>query len=313
LKSSLTYFYLTTNHWIIIFKQDVNSYNYIEVVKMKDISYRFLKKNEVLKGVHVFLQSMGRVSNGKAKVKTENFALQLFKNKIVRFMVGELDNKKIVANCAMIFQGESCWIGFMGVLPEFQRQGIGSKLFERLIEEAFRLNSKSIDLYATEKGEQVYRKYGFQKLYSASMYTILKVPPENKKFKKNIEHSIQPWIYNFDQEAVGYNRKLYLNSGFQPDAKILCLKDRGYAILNNDRLGPVIADSSDLALELVRVAYNHGARRILIPSHSVISETFFDTLELEEKVGTKNFRMTNADTLPSKLSFLYAIRSFAGG
>lgn len=280
---------------------------------MNDISYRFLKKDEVLKGVQVFSQSMGRVSNGKVKLQTENFVLRLFKNKIARFMVGELDNKKIVANGALIFQGESCWIGFMGVLPEFQRQGIGSKLFERLIEEALRLNSKSIDLYATEKGEQVYRKYGFQKLYSASMYTILKVPPENKNFKIKIEHSIQPWIYSFDQEAVGYDRKLYLKSGFQPNAKTLCLKDRGYAILNNDRLGPLIADSSEFALEIVRTAYNHGARRILIPSHSKISETFFDTLELEEKAGTKNFRMTYADTIPSKLSFLYAIRSFAGG
>ncbi|MFX0050154.1 MAG: GNAT family N-acetyltransferase [Candidatus Hermodarchaeota archaeon] len=280
---------------------------------MNDISYRFLKKDEVLKGVQVFSQSMGRVSNGKVKLQTENFVLRLFKNKIARFMVGELDNKKIVANGALIFQGESCWIGFMAVLPEFQRQGIGSKLFERLIEEALRLNSKSIDLYATEKGEQVYRKYGFQKLYSTSMYTILKVPPENKNFKIKIEHSIQPWIYRFDQEAVGYDRKLYLESGFQPNAKILCLKDRGYAILNNDRLGPLIADSSEFALEIVRTAYNHGARRILIPSHSKISETFFDTLELEEKAGTKNFRMTYADTIPSKLSFLYAIRSFAGG
>ena len=279
---------------------------------MSDFSNRLSKEDEILKGVQVFLQAMGIVCDDEASIRTENFSLQLVKNKIACFMIAEL-NDQIIANGTLIFQGESCWIGFMGVLPEFQRQGIGTQLFNRLVKEAVHLNFKSIDLFATKKGELLYRKCGFQELYPASLYTILEAPQEIKNVQVKIDNSIHPWIWSLDHKAVGYDRKLYLKSGFQHNAKVLFIKDRGYALLNNDFLGPLIAESSDLALEIIRTAYTHGARRMIVPNHPKISNIFFDTLELEEKEGSQNLRMTYADPLPSNLNYLYAIRSFAGG
>lgn len=106
---------------------------------MSDFSNRLSKEDEILKGVQVFLQAMGIVCDDEASIRTENFSLQLVKNKIACFMIAEL-NDQIIANGTLIFQGESCWIGFMGVLPEFQRQGIGTQLFNRLVKEAVHLN-----------------------------------------------------------------------------------------------------------------------------------------------------------------------------
>ncbi len=81
-------------------------------------------------------------------------------------IVAECDGT--VAGCGNgLLQGTAGWLGNIIVLPEYRRQGIGTAMTEELIKF---FQTKRIEhqlLVATEMGEPVYRKLGFQ---AASYY-----------------------------------------------------------------------------------------------------------------------------------------------
>jgi ribosomal protein S18 acetylase RimI-like enzyme len=71
---------------------------------------------------------------------------------------------KPVGTIAMVPTGNRGQIATFGVIPSFQRRGIGSLLMERAIDHAWRLGIRTIDLSVRVKNPQaigVYRRFGF--------------------------------------------------------------------------------------------------------------------------------------------------------
>lgn len=57
--------------------------------------------------------------------------------------------------------GKTGYILNMFTLKEYRNNGIGTLLFQKLIEEAKRMNLDRIDLHATRDGEPIYKRFGF--------------------------------------------------------------------------------------------------------------------------------------------------------
>lgn len=57
--------------------------------------------------------------------------------------------------------GKTGYILSMYTLPEYRKNGLGSMIFEKLIEYGKSVNIEKFELHATNDGEPIYRKYGF--------------------------------------------------------------------------------------------------------------------------------------------------------
>jgi GNAT superfamily N-acetyltransferase len=69
--------------------------------------------------------------------------------------------------------GKTGYILNMFTVKEFRNNGIGSLLFQKLIDEAKLRDLDKIELYATRDGEPVYRKFGFTEPHDKAMEKIL--------------------------------------------------------------------------------------------------------------------------------------------
>jgi GNAT superfamily N-acetyltransferase len=71
--------------------------------------------------------------------------------------------------------GKTGYILNMFTVKEFRKKGVGSLLFQRLIEEAKERKLDRVELHATNEGEPMYRKFGFiephQKVLELNLYS----------------------------------------------------------------------------------------------------------------------------------------------
>jgi ribosomal protein S18 acetylase RimI-like enzyme len=72
--------------------------------------------------------------------------------------------------------GKTGYILNMYTAKEFRRLGIGTVLFEKLIEEARRKNLDKIDLHASKEGESLYRRFGFTEPVNKALEMTLGYP-----------------------------------------------------------------------------------------------------------------------------------------
>lgn len=70
--------------------------------------------------------------------------------------------------------GQIGYIMNMYTKPEWRRKGIGSKLFEKLIEEAKKKNIVKLVLHATDDGKPLYEKYGFETKHTEMTFKLKK-------------------------------------------------------------------------------------------------------------------------------------------
>ena len=71
-------------------------------------------------------------------------------------------------------KGKTGYILNMFTLKEFRNNGIGSLLFQKIIDEANQLNLDRIELHATQDGEPIYRRSGFSEPYDKVLEFRLK-------------------------------------------------------------------------------------------------------------------------------------------
>ena len=110
----------------------------------------------------------------RAELK-EYFSIEI--NKTIVVMLAE-EKDKIVATSSVIFQkyppsfsnkeGMRAYITNVYTMPEYRRQGISTKLLDKLIEEVKKRGILYVWLWATEQGNYLYKKYGFEELKAFS-------------------------------------------------------------------------------------------------------------------------------------------------
>jgi ribosomal protein S18 acetylase RimI-like enzyme len=82
-----------------------------------------------------------------------------------------------VGTIAMVPSGDRGHVATLGVIPSFQRRGIGSLLMERAIDHAWRLGIRTIDLSVRVENPQaisIYRRFGFQTIPEQTTMVLLK-------------------------------------------------------------------------------------------------------------------------------------------
>ena len=122
----------------------------------------------------VFIQeAAGCSETERDKLETANkdyFQSALADDSFVAWIA--LDGDKIAATSGLSFyivppsikniDGRVAYIMNMFTFPEYRKQGIGTELFNRIVEEAKIRGYRKIMLNATDMGKPIYEKYGFK-------------------------------------------------------------------------------------------------------------------------------------------------------
>ena len=97
----------------------------------------------------------------KSTLENDNFVawLAIYENDIIATSGLSFS---VVPPSFKCLDGKVAYIMNMYTIPEYRKQGIGTKLLKRTVDEAKKRGYKRITLHATDMGRALYEKYGFK-------------------------------------------------------------------------------------------------------------------------------------------------------
>ena len=276
---------------------------------MKSFSIRKLKSNEMLSALRISYSAFNR--NIPDDIGDEVSLLNdLIDHKIASFLIAECESELFGIGALFNF-GEVSTIGYMGVLSNYRSRGLGTQIFTELFQKSLKKNTKSIVLYASKLGRPIYEKFGFLTSFHAQKFTLPRpVGDELNSTEFEILDSIPSWISKLDQEAMGFDRQEYLNILIKHGSRILSFKKKGFALISKARVGPVIAESSELALKFIQKSGQMGGNNLIIPKHDYFSEQIVKNLGLR-KIEDSNVQMIYGQEINQDLKKLFVIGTYA--
>ncbi len=280
---------------------------------MMKYNIRELTAKEILKAINVLYSAFGRVPPINIK-KEEQIWNALIEWNIGKFLISE-DNGETIGIGGVFFFEKVSSFGYMAVLPEYRGKGIGTEIFRNLLKIAKNRNCETMILYASELGKPIYEKFGFQERFYGAMYQI---PKQSRRLgfrNKNVRilGNLPGWVLNLDKEAMGFDRNDYLNLKIKLGAKILSIENKGYGLIANKRLGPLIATNSNIASQIISKSIELEADHMIIAKHQYFPNRIIKLFNLTELENRGSVKMTLGKEIKEDLDLLYAIGTFAKG
>ncbi|HII61623.1 TPA: GNAT family N-acetyltransferase [Pyrococcus horikoshii] len=209
----------------------------------------------------------------------------------------------------IFFYNKQAWIGLMGVKKAYQRRGIGTEVFRRLLEIG-RRKVDTIRLDASSQGYGLYKKFKFVDEYRTVRYELMERPI--KRVEGVVEvNKIPNWVKEIDKKAFGDDRIRVLEAYMRRGARLLCAENEGFGLVYRGKIGPLVADSPRVAEKILLKAFQLGAREIIIP------EVNKDALELikifKPSQVTSCMRMRLGSKIEEKVDIYYGILAYAKG
>jgi len=280
---------------------------------MKPYLIREPKTEEIYEALIVLYRSFGRLIPTDVDDQA-NLLNTLINSKIAKFLIAEKD-KKIFGLGGIFFFQDVCSIGYMGVLPEIRRKGVGSEIFSQLINMGKVVGCKTFLLYASKLGEPIYHKFGFRSNYYTTVYDLPYSLQETRKVNANVKivKKIPDWAAKIDRAAMGFDRRDFLNIKLNHGSKLIIADREGYALISGLRLGPIISKNIHTAVDLIRMGASLGANHIILAKHSKFSHNLFDLITLIERGDEANLKMIYGKNILQKLEYFYALGTYAKG
>jgi len=280
---------------------------------MKPYLIREPKNNEIYEALIVLYRSFGRIIPPDIN-NQEKLLIDLIESKIAKFLIADIDKKIIGLGAVFIFQ-DVCSIGYMAVLPEIRLNGVGTAIFNKLLNIAKKLGCKTFLLYASKLGEPIYQKFGFRSNYRTSVYELPNNLTEAKILSENVKivKQFPEWAAKIDGVAMGFDRCELINTQLRHGSKLVIVDKVGYALISGQRLGPLIATNLHTAVDLIRMSISLGANHIIVPKHSKIPDSLFNLIKLTKREDEKNLKMIYGKRILQKLDYFYALGTYAKG
>jgi hypothetical protein len=210
------------------------------------------------------------------------------------------------------------WIGYMSIEPTFQGKGIGTAIFQDLLELAEQLAIPTIRLDATENGRKVYLKFGFKDQYpsiKADLNTDAKIqqtPEQTSEFIIQDHKSLPDWILTHDRQVFGADRSLLLKY-LALSGKMIMKEKESYGFLCDNKIGPIIAKNYQSALKILQTGMNLGANNVVMPLHPDIPKEFYQAIPLKIESEHRGTRMIWGKQLKEKPKQIFMAYTFATG
>lgn len=191
-----------------------------------------------------------------------------------------------------IVHGDTAWLAHIVVHPDYRNQQIGAKITQALIDSLQATPCETIYLKATEQGEPVYRKLGFEFETSYPFFrgghidVNTPITPNVKPFEDKFREA----LLTLDREVSGENRSYRLVEHFP---KALIFEENGqlqgfYLPAFGD--GLIIAKHPDAGIELMKERLKSNLTAIL-PIDNQIAIDFLQQHHYSEFRQAKRMRL----------------------
>jgi len=195
-------------------------------------------------------------------------------------VAAEVDGK--IAGCGIcMIHGDIGWLGTIIVLPEYRRQGIGQAITKNLMEYCRRKGCTSHLLTASEMGEPIYKRLGFEIQGTYVFYRRESIVPfQHVSHVREMRQEDFLTIKELDREVTGEDRFQFIERFFStgwiyatdmsPDVeggiKGFYLPEYGG--------GLIIASTAEAGLELMKLRFNRGKTTAVVPEANTIAREF---------------------------------------
>lgn len=164
------------------------------------------------------------------------------------------------------------WVSMVLVLPEHRRQGYASQLLRVAIAELEK-DAVTPILDATPAGREVYRQEGFHDTWGFKRFSLRNAAGKKHPAVREVRERDWPLLLTMDRAAFGASREMLLRSLWTrlPEAGLVFQSGntiRGFLLGREGResrqLGPLIADSAEVAKALLETALGRVAAPLYI-------------------------------------------------
>ncbi|CAB48935.1 GNAT family N-acetyltransferase [Pyrococcus abyssi] len=253
--------------------------------------------------VSVFIDAYNYTGPRDSVAKSMEISLKVQPNGC---LIAFIDGKPVGMGCIFLYK-KVAWVGLMGVKKEYQRRGIGTEIFKRLLKIG---KGKTIRLDASSQGYGLYKKFNFTDEYRTVRYELRNRPLKKVEGVKELKE-IPGWVEELDKEAFGDDRtrvlRLYLESG----ARLIGVENEGFGMVYRGRIGPLVAISRKIAEKIMLKAFLLRGREIIVPDANE------DAMDLIKKFSpvelTSCTRMRLGDKVEENVHMVFGILTYAKG
>ncbi len=202
---------------------------------------------------------------------------------------------------AAIIHNDVAWLAHIVVHEKHRNKGIGRTITESLVELSLKKGCKTVYLIATELGEPVYRKVGFETETNYLHFTELPTQTLFSESAKILPYAsaFHQQILELDKATTGEDRSFhietFLNGGFvyQTDKNI----DGFYLPSFGD--GLIMATSAEAGRELMRLRLSKS-KNASFPEDNRVAAAFMDENNYKEYKLIKRMRLGESRKWVSK-------------
>jgi GNAT superfamily N-acetyltransferase len=230
---------------------------------MSNLIMKNLEDEEFAEAAHMYFRAF-RVPEVSWTNDLPEFWKSLKQFKVGHFIVAKTTT--IVGMGALFPYQSLTWIGHMAVEPSHQLRGIGTLLLKELLRIAQQKKISTVKLDATGMGEPLYKKYNFKKEGEVLQYQL-----QGTSTVKGVKitQEIPEWCLTLDNHSFGGDRRILLQYVLTMGGKMIIKDEEGYGILWKKRVGPIVAENVDAAVQIANYAYTMGAKIMDVPLHPV--------------------------------------------
>lgn len=203
----------------------------------------------------------------------------------------EIDYKVVAIGCCIIHD-DVAWFGHIIVHPAYRNRGLGKMITENLIKISENNNCSTVYLIATDLGEPVYQKVGFEVETEYIVYEGVKIDEDIDSsefiipYQDDFIDAIKAMDFNVSGENRFYHLKEYLGSAliYQKSGKIV-----GY-YLPNWQEGLIIANDKDAGIAFMKMKLKRDGK-ISFPKENLIAQQFLSGLDIVKTKFIKRMRL----------------------
>lgn len=217
-----------------------------------------------------------------------------------------LDKEKPIGFGNIMVFGPVCWIGNIVVSGNHRKKGYGTNITRYLIQQGETLGARTFNLVATELGESIYRKLGFNTEFMYEFFRLSDKLPrmEISPMIRDAYLSDLSEIIDLDNRNTGESRGEIIER-FMDNIHVMVIRNRMSGYLIGDLGdGLIVAENPESGIELLKLKIKSNNSQVVVPEMNkrarsfLLGNGFVKTMELP--------RMTSGDKQDWKPGCIYS-------
>ncbi len=219
-----------------------------------------------------------------------------------------IEDEKIVGIGNVFLRGKVGWLANIIVHKDHRNKGLGFKMTKFLVEFLTSRGCKTQLLIATQLGEAVYKKIGFEKITEYECFdSVVGYDYRPTNHIRKMDRTSLQQLRTFDAEINGEDRSDLIEKYYHDGLGYFNEKNEllGFYLPNFAR-GLVLSKEEKAGIELLKIKHSEKGRRTLLPLENQTGIDFLSKLGLQQGVRSSKMVLGKKVVWNPKCIYSYA-------